>query len=76
MGDGENPPSENFDFAMAYDDLDMTQKIQHLMLANLGFAFSIISCSSFLRDIPMIIGSSIILGYEMAGNIRMVDEDA
>ena len=47
MGDGENPPSENFDFAMAYDDLDVTQKIQHLTL----ITTSIIKLGRFYRKV-------------------------
>ena len=46
LGDGENPPMDNLDFAIAYDYIDDKQKFQHLYLAEIGYALaSIKNCS-------------------------------
>jgi len=40
LGDGENPPAEHLDFAVAYDNLNDKLKFQHLYLAEIGFALA------------------------------------
>ena len=40
MGDGENPPEEPFDIAMAYDHIDSKDKINHLHFSYIGFSLA------------------------------------
>lgn len=40
MGDGENGPIEHLDFAMAYENLELKDKIEHLYFSEIGFALA------------------------------------
>jgi hypothetical protein len=46
------------------------------MFANVGYALAIITCSCFLRDIPMIVGTGMVLGDDIVGNIREESDDS
>ena len=80
LGDGENtyrlPNGSDFSIeAMAYDHLDDKEKIQHLYYSELGFALAIATMSVFMRDIPLILGTGLIIGSEMSGNIKGKNDD-
>ena len=80
LGDGENtyrlPSGSDFSIeAMAYDHLDDKEKIQHLYYSELGFALAIATMSVFMRDIPLILGTGLIVGSEMSGNIKGKNDD-
>jgi hypothetical protein len=75
MGDGENPPIEHLNFAMAYDYLDEKDKIEHLYFSEIGFALAIVTCNVFMRDIPKILGTGLIVGHDLVGKLHGISQD-
>ena len=74
MGDGENIPIE-LKFAQAYEHIEINEKIQHLYFSELGFALAVVTCNVFLRDIPKVLGTGLIVGHDLVGRAKGIAQD-